>query len=364
MSGSLVWIALAAGEFLLIIFLALLVSWVRHRAMKRRDQKAIKELVAYYRGRKDERLGEISEFLGEKYAMEGDEQGYTARTLYKAEAGLIQSFARTYLNRDAKSALRFHKPVQEGFGEYWKLETGAEKGEPSATEDLAELEAEAAAAAEQAAEEGGDAVELDRLRKENQSLSDELRLTMETMGRMLNEYSSVFSKDADLGDIQVIGGEADLDAMPEETQQESAAVEAAENDEIEGDAVTEDVVEPAEVTEAFAEAGEAVAEVEPEGDATDVDAMLEEAMLEAETPVEEDADVALETASDADTEPGETAQSDDGSESALQEGRVDVAADDIDALLQDAGISDAAEDEAEATPDEDIDELIKQLDKD
>ena len=75
------------------------------------------------------------------------------------------------------------------------------------------------------------------LRKENQELSAELRITMDTLSRMLNEYSTVFTKDADLGDIQVIGGESDADAdqavgpssQPESFDEADMSAEGAES---------------------------------------------------------------------------------------------------------------------------------------
>ena len=60
-----------------------------------------------------------------------------------------------------------------------------------------------------------EASELERLRKENARLSDELQITMETMSRMLNEYSSMF-----------VGGEPD-DAAPISAKIGGAAVAVA-----------------------------------------------------------------------------------------------------------------------------------------
>lgn len=201
MNSGLMWAALAGGELLLVLFLALLISWFRNRAMRRRDRKAVRALVSQSRKRKEQRMAEIGEFLAKKYALEGEALGYAVRELHKAEMGLIQAFANTYLKRDAKAASSFIMPVEEGMAAYWGLSSGGPvQGEP--------------------AEDGG---EMDRLRKENQELSAELRVTMDTLSRMLNEYSTVFSKDADLGDIQVIGGETDL-AEEQDAESDSGAV--------------------------------------------------------------------------------------------------------------------------------------------
>jgi hypothetical protein len=75
---------------------------------------------------------------------------------------------------------------------------------------------------------GSDDEEVAKLKEENERLSEELRVTMDTMGRMLNEYSTMFS-----------GGEAAQAAVPasspevEESQQEDVATEQASQDAIE-----------------------------------------------------------------------------------------------------------------------------------
>jgi hypothetical protein len=227
MSMALLWAALAGGELLLILFLALLASWLRNRRLRRRDRKAIALLVADAKNRKDQRLTEIAEFLSSKYALEGDRNDDATRALYQVERGLIQDFANIYLKRDAQAAANFCTPVVEGFSEYWAATPAASRAD----------------AGGETAEEGG---EMDYLRTENQRLSSELRVAMDTLSRMLNEYSEVFSKDADLGDIQVVDGEP----VPEDTREDAAVaddesgaeaelvVEGAEQPAVSGEAVS------------------------------------------------------------------------------------------------------------------------------
>ena len=62
---------------------------------------------------------------------------------------------------------------------------------------------------------------MQRLKEENERLSDELRVTMDTMGRMLNEYSSMFA-----------GGSGD--------NYEKARVQAADAESPDGEAVLND----------------------------------------------------------------------------------------------------------------------------
>lgn len=216
MISTLMWAALAGGELLLVLFFALLISWFRNRAMRRRDRKAIKALIAQSKDRKEQRMAEIGEFLAGRYAMRGDVLGHAVRDIYKAETGLAQAFANTYLQRDAKAAAGFLRRIEDGVAGYWTL-SPAMAGEQGVS--------------------AGDAGEVEFLRKENQELSAELRITMDTLSRMLNEYSTVFTKDADLGDIQVIGGESDADAdqavgpssQPESFDEADMSAEGAES---------------------------------------------------------------------------------------------------------------------------------------
>ncbi|MDH5453357.1 MAG: hypothetical protein OEX14_08405, partial [Paracoccaceae bacterium] len=59
-----------------------------------------------------------------------------------------------------------------------------------------------------------DATELNDLRAENQRLADELSATMQTMSRMLNEYTSIFSGIAAAPAAPIAGRAATLEADP------------------------------------------------------------------------------------------------------------------------------------------------------
>lgn len=165
------------GELLLIVFIALVVSWVRNRAARRRDAKAMQALVARVKQGKAEREALLGKFLSEQMGLAGEVLDEARVTMLRGELGLLQRFVHLYGKRDAARASRFDTDLEAAIQPYHAL---AIAGDPI-------VEAEAGE---------GDGSELERLRAENSRLSDELRITMETMGRILNEYSTMFAGEA------------------------------------------------------------------------------------------------------------------------------------------------------------------------
>lgn len=196
------WTMLAAlgGELLLVVVVLLAVAFVRSRAQHKRDLEAVRSLVAKIRKGKPEREQKIAAFLEQRMGLSGDALNQAKVAMLRAELGLLQRFAGVYRQRDAALAARFHDDLFAALEPYHAL--------------VASADASAAATAD-ALVEPVEARELERLRKENARLSDELQITMETMSRMLNEYSSMF-----------VGGEPD-DAAPISAKIGGAAVAAA-----------------------------------------------------------------------------------------------------------------------------------------
>jgi hypothetical protein len=248
------WALLGAGELLLVLVLLLLVSWIRNVAARRRDKLAIRSLVSETRKFKEQRVAQISDFLSSQFGMTGEPLGLAARAMYKAEVGLIQAFASTYLQRNAWAAARFRGQVENSTEPYWSLSADGVVQHVSADEQAA---AEAVEAVD--GEVLGDDGEVKRLRGENDRLSEELRVTMDTMSRMLTEYSTIFAKDAEIANITVV----DETPPAEASSGESPAAAAAE-----------DIETPAaEVAEAEVDAAQA----ETASQRDDPDAMLGEA---------------------------------------------------------------------------------------
>ena len=159
-----------AGETLLLVFVALVVSWVRNRAARRRDRKAMQALVARVKQAKPEREALIGQFLSEQMGLAGEVLGHARVTMLRAELGLLQRFAYLYSKRDAAKASHFDSDLEVAIQPYHAL----------------------AIAGDAPAEGEVDDSELERLQTENARLSEELRVTMETMSRMLSEYSTLF----------------------------------------------------------------------------------------------------------------------------------------------------------------------------
>ncbi len=75
--------------------------------------------------------------------------------------------------------------------------------------------------------------ELEHLRTENKRLSDELKVTMDTMGRMLNEYSTMFADGSDFS-VKVSGmSQSAPEGVPTESVESEPAQEFVEETEIE-----------------------------------------------------------------------------------------------------------------------------------
>lgn len=204
MQDQWLWVAVSVAEVLFVLAALLLVSWIRNSAARRRDRQAVRALVAATRAGKDERVAEISAFVASNFGLTGDALARTVRAIYRAEVRLIQIFANTYLERNASVAANFGRPVRESTDPYWELAPGGASA--SADADVADQQEEQQAQADaDAAEETvfTNEAEVARLRGENTRLSEELKVTMDTMSRMLNEYSTVFAKEGEIGDITV-----------------------------------------------------------------------------------------------------------------------------------------------------------------
>ena len=170
----LIMLAALGAELFLLLLVLLSVSWFSNRGARQRDAKAATALIARVKKEKPERAAAIEKFLNAGMGMEGEvlEQAKTA--MLRGELVLLQRFAGIYKKRDAAAAARFDGDLVAAIEPYHAL-TGQGGGTEAAVDG-----------------EPVDDRELEALRKENQRLSDELKITMETMSRMLNEYSTMF----------------------------------------------------------------------------------------------------------------------------------------------------------------------------
>ena len=179
MTGSMdLILALIGVELVALVLVLLGLSWFRGRAARRRDAKAMQVLVARVRKGRADRETVLRRFLEQRLGLSGDALAAATVGLLRAELAILHRFAGLYRTRDAGSAAQFDIDLHAAIEPYHEL--SADLGaEPLPAPEPPEVEVD----------ESG----IRALREENQRLSDELQITMETMSRMLNEYSTMFS---------------------------------------------------------------------------------------------------------------------------------------------------------------------------
>jgi len=276
MTDLMFWLALAGGEVLLLVFVLLLVYWIRHSAMARRDRQAIGRLISAVRAGRAEREAAIGSFLAERMGLQGAELDRARVAMMREELGLLQRFATVYRDRDAGSAAQFHIAVQSALAPWFEL-SGSGTAGGSETDDS----------------------ELEALRQENKRLSEELSVTMETMSRMLSEYSSMFAgSDAAPEAVPAEAGEVGQDAASGETELPARAAAELDTETLDiGEGEDAPPVQNEETSEAAAES------VEPEA----IDELLAEEPLAQDLGglFDEDELAALDDASETDAEANE-----------------------------------------------------------
>ncbi len=262
MSGMMFWLGLAGGEVFLVIFVLLVVYWIRNSGAARRDRKAAAKLVATVRKGRAEREAAIDGFLSDQMGLSGNALEQVKAAMLREERRLLQRFADTYRRRDSGTAAQFHLDVEAALAPYFELQVS---GGTVVSEG-----------------EGADAGELEALRTENERLREELSVTMDTMSRMLAEYSSMFAggvpeasagaaEPAPLAETDAPADEAEQAELPE---REVPELDEAQLD-IAGTEETGDEVDVAVAGETVDDAAEVADEsVEELVDPDDIDQLI------------------------------------------------------------------------------------------
>jgi hypothetical protein len=300
-------LAMLAGELVLLLLVLLSIAWFRGRAARRRDERAIRLLVTRVRNSRTEREAGIGRFLDERMGLSGDALEQARSAILQSELVLLKRFAELYRRRDADGAARFDADLVTALTPYHELEVDGlvAAGEPAPVDDS----------------------ELEKLREQNRRLSDELSVNMETMSKMLREFSTMFGEspgDAAAATSTVAAGlplepggdqvEETVD-VPEPGEGEASAQAEAPTDEalkaeaevaVQSDSPAEpgsvaaeasvdaDLSTPESVDALFAEA----AEPDPEGDAVAVPEP-ESGTEESLDAVVSEVDIALEAGAEA-----------------------------------------------------------------
>ena len=166
------------GELVLILGLACGISLFLAIRRRKRDYQAAQNLAAAVQQDEERHESFVRRLLESGYHYQGEALNQTVRDLVKAEKLFYQTLINTYLKRDAATFghLNITLEALTDIYEQLKIPTvppGSAGGAGSNSE-----------------------VDLEYLRDKNQRLSEELSETMDTMGRMLGEYSNLFDQRA------------------------------------------------------------------------------------------------------------------------------------------------------------------------
>ncbi len=179
-------------ELLLVTTAVAITVVVVSMSRKQKDKRAVRSLVGRIKEDRLRRKDETRDLLISRYGLDEDAAKELSTQIDRGERYFYQTMINTYMHRDHLLLENLNVEFESSVEPYRSLEV---KGLAKVTEAATESEAEELLAA--GGEAGGDSAECERLRIENVRLSQELRITMETMGRMLNEYSNMFGGGAD-----------------------------------------------------------------------------------------------------------------------------------------------------------------------
>lgn len=168
------------AELVLLALVLLSIAYVRQLSAQRRDRDAMASLVARVRQQRGEREEVIERFVTGSLGLEGQPAEDLKVRLLRDEMALIQRFVDVYRRRESVMAARFDGDVFALLAGYHAIEAA-----PSVPTDPAE----------DVGATSMDPDELAQLQADKSRLEDALRITMETMSRMLNDYSSMFGDD-------------------------------------------------------------------------------------------------------------------------------------------------------------------------
>jgi hypothetical protein len=142
---------------------------------KRRDKSAAVVLVARIKEDQDRRKEETRTILAKRFGFAEDQIEELATTIDREEKRFYQVLVNTYLRRDVTVFENMYVEYEAAVDPYRALEPPLQAADADGSGDINE------------------SAEMGRLKEENKRLSEEVRITMETMGRMLNEYSAMFA---------------------------------------------------------------------------------------------------------------------------------------------------------------------------
>ncbi|MCG7917058.1 MAG: hypothetical protein N0E37_04810 [Candidatus Thiodiazotropha taylori] len=236
---------------------------------KQRIRKAAHHLAERVQADKEKRTERLKKLLAEQYQLQSPQLDQTLHGIVQTEMTLYQNMLNGFLKDDQVYLQQIDVDVENLVLAYQAL-AGNVSG-AGGSDDVSSDEVEA-------------------LKAENERLAEELKVTMDTMGRMLNEYSTMFA-DGDSG-------------FPAEATAVAGQEASASSDQVQS-AVAEATAEPAS-----AEAAAVATEIDSDDDMVIPD-MTEEELTESslseleEESVETEIEEAVEAVADSETSAGD-----------------------------------------------------------
>lgn len=166
-------VLLALGELLLISMVVSLWLALAGVIRNRNERQAVSKLVGRIKQDEVRRRDETRTLMQENYGFEGQDLDAIVNKISREEKRLYQALINLFLRRDLSVLEVLHVECEGATEPYRTLEIP----KPDSSQD--DLESDLS-------------VEVERLKEENERLSIELGVTMDTMGTMLKEYASMY----------------------------------------------------------------------------------------------------------------------------------------------------------------------------
>jgi len=272
------------GELTFLMAGGLAVLLINRMVGKTKGKKSVHELTEKIRADREARKRDIRKGLA-AYGLQDDALEARVSEIDKRERKFYQRIITMYQNRSDAMLTTLNVAFETTTRPYYELDMKLEVPAEQPTDE----------------EHGNiDPSELEALQKQNEELQNELAVTMDTIGRMLSEYSSMFgSEEAEGLDkdkiMEAFQVDEDSETVEEETDiagaEEQAEVEEVEvvSDNSHDEGHEEGLEEEAEI-EIVTDLDDGEAAVEPEAeteDDFDVDELFESAQADADVPDDE-----------------------------------------------------------------------------
>jgi len=168
-------VLLALGELLLISMAAALGLAVAGLVRKSRERRAVAKLIRRIKEDEARRRAETHNLMQENYGFEDQQLESIVNRITREEKRFYQALINLFLRRDVNLMEVLHVECEGVTEPYRTLEIP--RSDPDQDDNL----------------QSDLATQVEVLREENERLTTELGVTMDTMGTMLTEYASMYS---------------------------------------------------------------------------------------------------------------------------------------------------------------------------